>query len=163
MPLVVAVTSNDAFLLVVPKAALLGLLNALARRADGPSAFWFPIEEELADHADDTRRTGGRLEGRVEDTTLHVRRGVFYAVVSISAAAPEHDELFAESLLVRQDLLRVAREAGGGIVLHARVPGAEYERVDRKTILAIDTPVTSVDAFAEAAGIGELPPPSRRR
>lgn len=161
--MVVTLSLTDAFLLVVPKASLLGLLNALARRADGPSAFWFPIEEDLEDRADGTRKANGRLEGRVEDTTLHVRRGVFYAVVSISAAAPEHNELFAQSRLIRQDLLRIAREAGGGIVLYARVPGAEYERLDRGSCLEITTPVTSVDAFAEAAGIGELPPPSRRR
>jgi hypothetical protein len=161
--MVVTVTLSDAFFLVVPKASLLGLLNALARRADGPSAFWFPVEEALKCRADDTRIANGRLEGRVEDTTLHVRRGVFYAVVSISAAAPEHNELFADSALIRQELLRIAREAGGGIVLYARRPGAEYERVDRKAVLEIDTPVMSVDAFAEAAGMGELPPPSRRR
>lgn len=152
----------DAFLLIVPKTSLLGLLNALARRADGPSAFWFPIEDALRGHADATRRANGRLEGRVEDTNLHVRRGVFHAVVCISAAAPEHHELFAESRLVRLDLLRIAREAGGGVVLYVR-GGGEFERVDRNVVLAIDTPVTSVDAFAEAAGMEELPPPSRRR
>lgn len=154
---------SDALVLVVPKASLLALLNALARRADGPSAFWFPIEEALADHADDTRRVGGRLEGRVEDTTLYVRRGVFYALVSISAAAPEHGALFATSRLLQQDLLRIAREAGGGIVLHAR--GTDYERLDQGEVLSIDAPLTSVDAFAEAAGVADLPPPppSRRR
>jgi len=151
---------TDAFLLVIPKGSLLGLLNALARRADGPSAFWFPIEASLGERADGTRQANGRLEGRVEDTNLLVRRGVFYAVVSIMASAPEHNELFTDSLLLRQDLLRVAREAGGGVVLFGC--GPTYERVGGQRV-AIDEPVTSVDAFAEAAGIGEVAPASRRR
>jgi hypothetical protein len=160
--MVVSVSSiiTDAFLMVVPKASLLGLLNALARRADGPSAFWFPIEDSLRDRADGTRTANGRLEGRVEDTNLHVRRGVFYAVVSITASAPEHNEIFTDSLLVRQDLLRVVREAGGGIVLFGC--GPTYERVGGQRV-AISDPITAVDAFAESAGIGELAPASRRR
>lgn len=156
-------STRDGFQLIVPKASQLGLLNALARRADGPSAFWFPIEEELGQHADGTRRANGRLEGLLEDTNLIVRRGVFYCVVTLSAAAPEHVELFSKSTLVRNELLRIAREAGGGIVLFTHAANAEYERLDRCERIAIDVLVTAVDAFAEAAGIEEIAPASRRR
>jgi hypothetical protein len=155
---------QDGFFLVVPKAALPSLLNALARRADGASAFWFPIEEELAARADRTRRATGRLEGLVEDTTVHVKRGVFYGIVTLTAAAPEHDELFAESALIHHEMRMIVREAGGGIAVLSRVPNREYERLDRPdSRLTLDPSSLSIDELAEAVGIKELPPPSRRR
>ena len=155
---------QDGFSLVVPKASLPALLNALARRADGASAFWFPVEEELRSRADRTRRANGRLEGLIEDTTVHVKRGVFYGIVSLTAAAPEHDELFAESALVRLEMLRIVREAGGGIAVLTRVPNREFERLDRPDgRIVLDPSALSIDELAEALGIKELPPPSRRR